>query len=98
MAKQDTAEERPEDGKERIPLDYPIEAHGETVSELRLRKPTMGDFKATDGAAGDVEATIRLTATIASVPPSSIEAMDPRDFAKVQRFLAPFVSPMTATG
>lgn len=75
-----------------IPLSVPIEAHGESITELRLRKPTANDVIQVGNpitldisidpprATPDDRKMAQMIARLADVPPSSIGMMDPNDF------------------
>ena len=70
-------------------LSSPIQAHGETLSALELRKPTVKELRAAGApyrisrggeVTVDYEACARLIAAICAIPPSSVDLMDTADF------------------
>ena len=73
-----------------VELTTPIQAHGETLRRLELQVPKMKHLKARDGASGPMDASIKIIAVLAGVPPSSIEEMTPVDFVAVEQRLRPF--------
>jgi hypothetical protein len=84
-------------------LETPIEAHGEKVTEIEFREPTAGDL-VDNGDPVDMDfqtGAIRfnthemteMMALLASVPPSSIRAMTPRDWKACAMLLLTFFLP-----
>lgn len=76
-----------------MPLTTPIQAHGETLSALELRCPTVKELRACGapyrlganaggfgGVAVDYDACARLISSICAIPPSSVDQMDAGDF------------------
>jgi hypothetical protein len=88
-----------------IPLSKPIQAHGEEITELRLRAPTANDVIqignpialdiSTDPprATPDDRKMAQMIARLADVPPSSIGQMDPNDFTGAIIRTLPFFVP-----
>lgn len=74
-----------------VKLAVPIEAHGETLTELVLREPTGKDirvngmpfrFHAEDGSIiTDAAAVHRYIAALAAVPPSTVDRLAPSDWS-----------------
>ncbi|MBW6399982.1 phage tail assembly protein [Roseomonas sp. HJA6] len=74
-----------------VPLTKPIEAHGETLSELTLREPTGKDIRlcgmpfrigAEDGSIIiDTSAMAKMIGGLAGLPPSAIDKMPPSDWS-----------------
>ena len=76
-----------------ISLEYPVEMNGITVSELRLRRPTVRDMLAAEKAQGsDAEKEIRMFCNLCEVEPGVIESLDLSDYAKLQRAYQGFLS------
>lgn len=77
-----------------------IEAHGETISTLKLREPTsldiieIGNPVRLDGANNTVFHDERkmqmMIARLANVPPSSVAMLAPNDFVALCWALTPF--------
>lgn len=63
-----------------IKLSQPIEAHGEEVTELHLRRPKLKDLKgiSLDNITGDL--MIDLVAKLAGIPPTAAGEIDAADF------------------
>ena len=76
-----------------VTLSKPIEAHGETLTELTLREPSGKDIRtfgmpyrvgAEDGSVIiDAAAMHRYIAGLAAVPPSAVDKMSPLDWTAV---------------
>ncbi|MCP3966122.1 MAG: phage tail assembly protein, partial [Lentisphaerae bacterium] len=50
---------------EKLTLDYPLDVNGQTVLELDIRRPTVGDYLAMDKMAGsDAEKELKLMASL----------------------------------
>ncbi len=68
-----------------VRLSRPIQAHGEEVTELTLREPTIGDLDGVqvtvsgDGCTVDLGAVARIAAGMAGVPPSAARTISIRD-------------------
>lgn len=84
-----------------IHLTQPVQAHGETITELRLRVPTGDDIHATgfpvmfrgDGAtAVNVPAASALIARLAGVPLSTIRALAMPDITQAVAAVVSFMS------
>lgn len=77
---------------ERISLSFPIEQDGVPITEVALRRPTVGDHLAVQKTAGtDAEREIRLIANLAELPPETIHKLDMKDYAAVQKALSGFL-------
>lgn len=77
----------------RISLEYPVTHNSQTISELALRRPTVGDNLAAQKAgASDAEREIRLIANLAEVAPDVIHLLDMKDYGRMQQVLAGFLS------
>lgn len=73
-----------------IKLDQPIEAHGEQVSELTVRRPTVQEVRAIkampykigkdEEVTLDTEVAAKYIAVCAGIPPSSVNQLDLADF------------------
>ncbi|MBR0677948.1 phage tail assembly protein [Roseomonas alkaliterrae] len=74
----------------RIPLSTPIEAHGETLSEITLREPTGRDLRLcglpyriameTGEATIDAPAMAKMIAALAAIPPSAVDRLSAEDW------------------
>lgn len=89
----------------KIPLKHPIEAHGQTVTELELRGITLGALegvrlKVDVGGSLDIDLgdVTRLVAGMAQIPPSSAAQIDIRDAVAAKDVLAGFFTAFLATG
>jgi hypothetical protein len=87
-------------------LATPVEAHGEEITVLRLRRPNAADlaecgmpFKMGQDGVIDLNprAMMQLAARLASVPPSTVGSMDISDFIALQGVLANFFAPRETT-
>ena len=87
-------------------LEQPIEAHGETVKRLKFRKPTARDLITVgnpvifDPIAHPPKVThderkMRLMiSTLANIPTSSVDAMNPTDWITCAWGITPFFMPV----
>ncbi len=85
-----------------ITLSKPITAHGETLSELTFREPTVKDltelgypFKIVQGSNGaGVELVPKVilayTARLAAVNPASLDSLSMGDFSRIQAVILGF--------
>lgn len=72
-----------------IKLSSPIEAHGEQVTELTLRRPTVQEVRAikslpykidkTEDVSLDMDVAAKYIAVCAGIPPSSVNQLDLAD-------------------
>ncbi len=75
-----------------IELDYPVEDGGEPVLKLSIRRPKVRDQLLADGVeGGDAFKEVHLLATLCDVPVSVIEALDIKDYTKLQQAYLGFV-------
>ena len=94
----------------RVPLTVPIEAHGETVSSLELRRPKLGDLEGVEISiipkpeqetaeiklkVGDV---IPIVAAMAKIPPSAARSIDGNDVGEVIGAVWDFLPKSLGTG
>jgi hypothetical protein len=80
-------------------LSYPI-AHGSgTISEVQLRRPTVGDVMAVNQEGGSPpEIEIRMIARLAGLGAGLIEQMDIKDYHALQGMVSRMLTPPTAAG
>jgi hypothetical protein len=77
------------EGRSVIPLAFPVKAHGEEISELRLRRPKakhLKGLKVRQGAGGtelSMEDMIQLISKLADIPASSADELDMADLQTV---------------
>lgn len=88
-----------------ITLDVPVQAHGEMVSKLTFRRPTGADIMAVGeelpitinwdtGVVSPRPKTMGdMMSRLAAVPPSTIKAMDAKDWSTCAHALIGFFSP-----
>lgn len=73
-----------------VKLTAPIEAHGDTLSELTLRRPNGKDIRLTgmpfrmsssdESIITDAAVVHRYIANLAGIPPSAVDKLSPVDF------------------
>jgi hypothetical protein len=73
-----------------VPLSTPIEAHGETLTALTLRKPNGKDIRVTgmpfrmsssdESIITDAAVVHRYIANLGGIPPSVVDRLSPVDF------------------
>ncbi len=84
-----------------ITLSEPIQAHGEEVTELTFRGPTLGDleeYELTTAGLSKGSTIIGLTSKLTGLPPSSIRKIEGRDLAKIQEVVTGFFDESLQTG
>ena len=86
------------DQETRLTLAYPIQAHGEEVSEITLRRPLVRDLKVLDEAKGDVARTAALIGALAGLTPKEVDALDAGDFTRLGQAVADFLPTAQPTG
>ncbi|MGC2415895.1 MAG: phage tail assembly protein [Stellaceae bacterium] len=88
-----------------IRLTKPIRAHGETLSELTLRPPTVKELRSagspfkgsgTGAIAPDYEACANLLSMICAIPHPSVDELAARDFNLLSMTLVGFTVGATA--
>lgn len=92
-----------------LSLAKPIQAHGEQLSQLSLRKPTAAELIAHGqpyiavGAGGggikaDYRACAALISAICAIPPSSVDQLDMADFDEAAMILVGFTKRASVGG
>lgn len=88
-----------------IDLTTPVQAHGETIKQLRFRRPTGGDIMSlgegypininwtTGQVTPNPKVMGEMMSTLASVPPSTIKALDAEDWSTCAHALMGFFPP-----
>lgn len=76
-----------------IVLKEPITAHGETVTQLVLKPPTLKNWRVRDGAKGEVDSIIRMISDLAGIPISSVEMLGTEDSAAAMEAVAELTRP-----
>lgn len=79
-------------------LKYPIQAHGEEVSTLTFRRPTMADLIKMDQASGEMGKMAKLIECTASIPAGSVAKIDVEDLQAITEAISPFFSGFLPTG
>jgi len=71
-----------------VPLEHPIQTHGNEVRELTLRRPRTKEFRlAVDRGKGNMGVLCELIAGAARIPPSSVDQLELDDLLVVQEKL-----------
>jgi len=83
-----------------VKLQVPIEAHGEPLSELTLRRPTVQEVRAIkalpykidkgEDVSLDMDVAAKYIAVCASIPPSSVNQLDLSDLNTLSWAVAGF--------
>jgi len=81
-----------------IKLEHPIQANGETVETITLKRPQVRHLKAVDRAQGDIERAALLIGELAGLPPSAVEQIDAADFARLSEVIGGFFGGSLPTG
>jgi hypothetical protein len=83
-----------------LPLDHPVQAHGETIEQLTLQLPSGGDifhagdpFAAGPGQPTNLRALFTLVSRIAGVPESTVKQLSVQDLKTIEFALTPLFAP-----
>jgi len=70
-----------------------VEAYGESISKLTFRSPKGKDFKKISGASLDLPfaAILDFAATLADVPPSTMDELCAEDVNAVAELIGPYL-------
>lgn len=79
-------------------LKHPVDIAGETLKELKVRRPNAGDMMAMDEASGDIGKLIKLLTSCADEPESTIKKLDGDDLMGAGLIVKGFLSLGQATG
>ncbi len=79
-----------------VTAQYPVTADGEVVTELRIRRPKIGDMKRLQKHKDELEKAIHMIANLAEVSPTVVEEMDAADFARVSEVVGGFMDAQAA--
>ncbi len=78
----------------RIELTVPLTVHGNTITELSIRRPKVRDLRAleeaTQGKPSQLDQGAALLSLLAGIPETAIEEMDATDFACASEVIAGF--------
>jgi hypothetical protein len=81
-----------------VELKMPIEAHGEEITTLKLRRPNFGDMMQMDNAKGEMAKFAKLIEVCGNIPPSSVKKIDVEDVNRIAEAIGPFFSAFPQTG
>lgn len=76
----------------KIKLQYPVEADGQKIDELNMRRPKVRDMLNAETGGTDGEKEMRLFANLCDVAPDTIEQLDMADYLAVQEVYTGFLS------
>lgn len=89
----------------RITLKHPIEAHGEKVTELTLKEPTLGvldDIEVVVNGSGGARLNLgdlhKLVAGMAGIPPSAAKQIRVSDLGPIGAAVMDFLSAVLPAG
>ncbi|MDE0203342.1 MAG: phage tail assembly protein [Rhodospirillaceae bacterium] len=68
-----------------VPLDYPIEVDGKTVSSLTLRRPKAKDLISAERQPGEIGEEVALIAICAGIPFADAGEIDAADYRRIVR-------------
>ncbi|HXG47685.1 MAG TPA: phage tail assembly protein [Methylomirabilota bacterium] len=71
-------------------LKEPLQANGETITELKLKKPKAKALRAFDRAQGDIAGSFELISDLAGIPPSAVDELDVEDIAEIMAWVSGF--------
>lgn len=74
-----------------IPLDFPVEINGQSVSKLAMRRPKVADVRTAEAyKGGEADKEILLFANLCDIAPKDIEKLDYADYGKLQEAFRDF--------
>ena len=73
-----------------ITLSYPVEADGETITSITLRRPTFGDAERFSKEKDKMKSAVLMITTLGNVSPDAVRALDIEDFAAVSEAVEGF--------
>lgn len=82
----------------RIDLQYPIQAHGEEITFLEMKRPTVKQLKKISKSGDEVEKSAAMIAELAGIPPSSVDMIDAADFIAINEVIESFFENSRQTG
>jgi len=71
----------------KVTLEQPVEANGETISELTIFEPAARECEAMDRGKGEIQKANHLLAACARVPYSTILLLSARDYQSAMEAL-----------
>jgi len=74
-----------------VKLQHPITVDGREISELNLRRITVGDLELMDKETTQLGKSIRLVALAAELSPDDVRRLDAADFQMVSERVAGFL-------
>jgi hypothetical protein len=76
-----------------IKLQFPFKKDGIEITEVEMRRPTVGDMRAASmSAKTDEEREITLFARLCGMNPEDFDAMDMKDYGRLQEEYTGFLS------
>lgn len=85
----------PKNAAATLRLRFPVQAYGDTVEELALRRPTGKDLRSCGNLEGS-DQTLKLIELCGAVPASTVDAMDFTDILEAERILQGFSGPSSS--
>jgi tail assembly chaperone E/41/14-like protein len=78
---------------EKIALDFPIQVDGKKLTELDMRRPSVGDqIAATHNATGQAAQEVALFGSLLGLLPIQMNDIDLKDYKKIQEQFQSFLS------
>ncbi|MBU1001910.1 MAG: phage tail assembly protein [Proteobacteria bacterium] len=78
---------------EKITLEYPVENNGKNYSELSMRRPVLRDMLVAEKKGGsDLQKESVTFSNLCEVTPEVIQALDMKDYKKLQAVYTGFLS------
>jgi hypothetical protein len=80
-------------------LQYPIEVDGAVISQIRLRRPTVGDVMAANREGGTpAEVELRMVASLSGLSLEAIQRIDMQDYGTLQAMMSRLLSSGAGAG
>ena len=83
-----------------LQLSEPIEANGEKIESLSIRRPKGKDFKRIEGRSMDnpFRLILDFAAILSDIPPSAMDSLSAEDVQEVSNIVGPFLGKSQPTG
>lgn len=91
--------QKQDDGSYLVQLEYPLDREKQgPLTEVRVRRPTVGDLEAMDRVDRPVEKTVTLVASLSGLPMGLVRRLDAQDFKSLGKIVESFVEGKTSSG
>ncbi len=86
----DSHVQKNDDGSTTILFDHPLvlkDKSKDPITEITLKRPTVGDLESSDVAKGDVKKTLLIISSLSGLSPAILRRIDLEDFKRISTFI-----------